>query len=98
MSCTSSQNFESGVSCLQVAQQNHLRIASVRLEVVFPCCTKVSPGHVGLPGHDAVVRKCAGRYGQPTEVAGLVRFLAMDPAAAYITGQTLNVDGGMVMF
>jgi 3-oxoacyl-[acyl-carrier protein] reductase len=38
-----------------------------------------------------------GRYGQPEEVAGLVRFLAADPAAAYITGQTLNVDGGMVM-
>ncbi len=38
-----------------------------------------------------------GRYGQAEEVAGLVRFLAADPAAAYITGQTLNVDGGMVM-
>ncbi|GBF96356.1 hypothetical protein Rsub_09427 [Raphidocelis subcapitata] len=38
-----------------------------------------------------------GRYGQPEEVAGLVRFLALDPAAAYITGQTMTVDGGMVM-
>ncbi len=37
------------------------------------------------------------RYGQPEEVAGLIRFLAADPAAAYITGQTMNVDGGMVM-
>ncbi|MEO0853300.1 MAG: SDR family oxidoreductase, partial [Cyanobacteria bacterium J06648_11] len=35
--------------------------------------------------------------GQPDEVAGAVRFLATDPAAAYITGQVLNVDGGMVM-
>jgi 3-oxoacyl-[acyl-carrier protein] reductase len=26
-----------------------------------------------------------------------VRFLALDPAAAYITGQTIHVDGGMVM-
>lgn len=38
-----------------------------------------------------------GRYGQPQEVAGMVRFLAADPAAAYITGQVMNVDGGMVM-
>ncbi|MFM7393293.1 MAG: 3-oxoacyl-[acyl-carrier-protein] reductase [Cyanobium sp.] len=38
-----------------------------------------------------------GRMGQPAEVAGAVRFLATDPAAAYITGQVLQVDGGMVM-
>lgn len=38
-----------------------------------------------------------GRYGQPEEVAGLICFLAADPAAAYITGQVMNVDGGMVM-
>jgi len=38
-----------------------------------------------------------GRYGQPEEVAGMVRFLAGDPAATYITGQVFNVDGGMVM-
>ncbi len=38
-----------------------------------------------------------GRYGKPEEIAGMVRFLAADPAAAYITGQTFNVDGGMVM-
>ena len=37
------------------------------------------------------------RMGQPEEVAGVVRFLAFDPAAAYMTGQVLQVDGGMVM-
>ena len=38
-----------------------------------------------------------GRLGTAEEVAGMVRFLATDPAAAYITGQVFNVDGGMVM-
>ena len=38
-----------------------------------------------------------GRMGQAAEVASAVRFLAADPAAAYMTGQVLQVDGGMVM-
>lgn len=38
-----------------------------------------------------------GRYGEAEEVAGMIRFLACDRAAAYITGQVFNVDGGMVM-
>ncbi len=38
-----------------------------------------------------------GRFGNPEDVAGAVRFLAAEPSAAYITGQTIQVDGGMVM-
>ncbi len=36
------------------------------------------------------------RLGQPDDVAGAVSFLC-SPAASYITGQILTVDGGMVM-
>lgn len=38
-----------------------------------------------------------GRLGKPQEVAGMVRFLALDPASEYITGHTFNVDGGIAI-
>jgi len=63
----------------------------------------VAPGFIatdmteGLASAEILKFIPLGRYGQPDEVAGMVRFLAADPAAAYITGQVLNVDGGMVM-
>lgn len=63
----------------------------------------VAPGFIstdmtsGLKSDEILKFIPLGRYGQPEEVAGMVRFLAADPAAAYITGQVFNVDGGMVM-
>lgn len=38
----------------------------------------------------------AGRLGEPSEIASLVAFLASD-AAAYITGETIHINGGMYM-
>ena len=37
-----------------------------------------------------------GRLGEATDIARAVGFLA-SPAAAYITGETLHVNGGMYM-
>lgn len=63
----------------------------------------VAPGFIatdmtaGLEAEPILQMIPLGRYGTPNEVAGMVRFLAGDPSAGYITGQVFNVDGGMVM-
>jgi 3-oxoacyl-[acyl-carrier protein] reductase len=63
----------------------------------------VAPGFIetdmteGLKAEEILKIIPLGRYGKPEEIAGMVAFLASDPAANYITGQIFNVDGGMVM-
>ena len=65
----------------------------------------VAPGFIGSAmtdelndkQRDAILAKVpAGRLGTAEEVAGCTVFLASE-AAAYITGHTLNVNGGMMM-
>lgn len=66
----------------------------------------VCPGYIrtdmtdALPDavKEAVISKIPlARMGEASEVAGMTRFLALDPAAAYITGHCFNVDGGMAI-
>jgi len=65
----------------------------------------IAPGFIdtdmtrGLPEEQkqALLKQIpAGRLGSPEDIAEAVAFLA-SPAAAYITGQTLSVNGGMLM-
>ena len=68
-------------------------------------CNAVAPGFVlteltqdlAQPLQDEITsRTPLGRFGTPEEIANAVAFLASDDAA-YITGQVLAVDGGLVM-
>ena len=51
---------------------------------------------IGEPKRRAVASIPWGRIGRPDDVAGLATFLASDDSE-YVTGQTINVDGGTVM-
>ena len=65
----------------------------------------VAPGFIASPMTDKLnekqreailARVPAGRLGAPADVAAAVVYLASDEAA-YVTGQTLHVNGGMAM-
>ena len=65
----------------------------------------VAPGYIDtdmtadLPeaAREALLSQIAlGRLGKPEDIASVIRFLA-GPAASYMTGQVLVVDGGMVI-
>ncbi|MBI3968892.1 MAG: SDR family oxidoreductase [Chloroflexi bacterium] len=63
-------------------------------------CNAVCPGPIETEmtrGYDySVANQPIPRLGQPEDVAEAVLFLA-SPASSFITGQALNVDGGIVM-
>ena len=48
------------------------------------------------PGQDLLTRTALGRSGTPADIAGLVVHLSQ-PAGAWITGQVIAVDGGMIV-
>lgn len=90
---------------LKAAQENFARNLARDVARSGVTCNVVSPGVIETARSravlaDAAVRASwleripAGRFGAAAECAAAVRFLISD-AGAYITGQTIRVDGGL---
>lgn len=87
---------KAGVLGFTKAMAKELASRSITVNAVAPGFIATDMTH-GVNSEEILKFIPLGRYGQAEEVAGLIRFLAADPAAAYMTGQVINVDGGMVM-
>ena len=67
---------------------------NITVNVVQPGAIDTEMNPESGPAAEAMTNLTSlGRYGQPEEIAGAVAFL-VGPDASYITGATLNVDGG----
>jgi gluconate 5-dehydrogenase len=87
-----------GVRQLTRGMAVELAAHNIQVNAIAPgyFATEMNRALIDNPEFDAWVKKRtpAGRWGQPDEIAGLAVFLA-SPAADYITGQMIVIDGGM---
>jgi len=68
-------------------------------------CNAIAPGFIKTVLTDQMTEKARqamlgmiplGRFGEPGDIMGAIAFLASDEAS-YITGQVIQIDGGMAM-
>ena len=89
-----------GVVSLSRGLARTLAPHGIRVNVVAPGLVDTAMMSEGLTAdavHGMVAQVPMGRLGEPDEIARAALFLASD-AATYITGATLNVSGGQLMY
>jgi len=89
---------KAGLIGLTMCLANQLAADGIRVNCVAPG-TIETPMNANLSPTERqkLIERCPmGRLGQPEEVAATIAFLA-SPAASYITGETVNVNGGVFM-
>jgi len=91
---------KAGLEALSRTLAVDLAPSGVTVNCVAPGFIEKDAGaHVAAP-REAMEKIAAGipmrRYGRTAEVAALIAFLA-SPAAGYITGQTIHVNGGVTL-
>src|SRR6185312_16076581 len=103
-------NVEAGIVCVQVALPHMKAMARVwarEFGKYGVTANAISPGafptdaekiHPDLVAYEKRIldSQAIKRRGRPSDIANTLMFLASD-ASSFITGQTINVDGGWVM-
>jgi NAD(P)-dependent dehydrogenase (short-subunit alcohol dehydrogenase family) len=92
---------KSGLEGLVRALARELGPLGITVNCIRAGSIEVPAEHAVVPDHAAMVarqldRQCIKRRGQPDDIAAAVDFLT-SPAASFITGQCLTIDGGWCM-